>query len=139
MTEAAGAFMGDLDRKCAGRGERVAAWVEDHLRHSRSTSRELAFRLRAEPRDLTRLLAERTCGSRLEDRLAAYFGWTFVEAVFAPVVPDPLQLLEREVERERAEMAAREARLEALRASRRPAAPGAARAHHPQAGLGHAR
>lgn len=103
-----------------GRGERVAAWVDDYMALHKLALGELAFRIRADKRDLRRLLNERTCGSRLEDALAAYFGWQFIEAVFTPVVgADPVTALEREIERERAEIAAREERLERLRSADR--------------------
>lgn len=79
---------------------------------------ELSFRIRADKRDLRRLLNEQTIGWRLDERLAAYFGDDFVEAMYRPVIgPTGSQRL-RELERERSEIAAREARL----ASRREAA-----------------
>ena len=102
------------------RGERVASWVEDYLNRHGLGAGELAFRTRSDKRDLQRLITDRSCGSRLEDRLAAYFGWMFVEAVFAPVIGgDPIETLEKELERERSEIAARELRLERLRAVHR--------------------
>ncbi len=103
-----------------GRGERVATWVEDYLRQHGLAVGELSFRLRADKRDIRRLLNERSCGSRLEDALAAYFGWPFIEAVFTPVVgADPVAALEQEIERERAEIAARERRLARMRSADR--------------------
>jgi hypothetical protein len=99
------------------RGERVAAFVDDYMRtHPGLTVGELAFRLRADKRDLQRLIRDRSCGWRLEDALAAYFGDLFVEAVFRPVVGDGPSRRERELERERAEIAARRERLERERA-----------------------
>lgn len=107
------------DRKPA-RGERVAAWVEDYMRGHGLAIGELAFRIRGDKRDVRRLLNDRSCGSRLEDALAAYFGWSFVEAVFTPVVgADPVAALEQEIARERAEIAAREERLARLRSADR--------------------
>jgi len=102
------------------RGERVAAWVEDYMRIHGLAIGELAFRIRGDKRDIRRLLNDRSCGSRLEDALASYFGWPFVEAVFTPVVgADPVAALEKEIERERAEIAAREERLARLRSADR--------------------
>jgi hypothetical protein len=104
------------------RGERVAAYVEAYLRaHEGLSLGELAFRLRADKRDMRRLLNERSCGWRLEDALAAYFGPDFVDAVFAPVCGSGPSLRERELERERAEIAARRERLERDRAARQMA------------------
>ena len=110
------------------RGERVAAWVEDYIRVQRSSVSEVAFRIRQDKRDLQRLLDIRSCGHRLEDALAAYFGWPFVEAVMAPVIDTTI---EAEIAKERAEIAAREDRIShLLRASQghRPAP----RLVHPQ-------
>lgn len=99
------------------RGERVATYVEDYMRvHPGLALGELAFRLRADKRDLRRLLNDRSCGWRLEDALAGYFGDDFVEAVFRPVVGNRR---EKELERERAEIAARSERLQRDRAERR--------------------
>lgn len=97
------------------RGERVAAYVEAYLTARRGLSLgELAFRLHADKRDLQRLLRDRSCGFRLEDSIAAYFGRDFGEAVFGPLWGDgPSQRLQ-EIERERAEISAREGRLERL-------------------------
>lgn len=95
------------------RGERVAGYVESYLsNHSGLTLGELSFRLRADKRDLQRLIRDRSCGWRLEDALAAYFGPDFVDAVFAPVVGDGPSRREIELAREIAEMAARRQRLE---------------------------
>lgn len=102
------------------RGERVAAYLDDYLNHQRGLSiSELAFRLKADKRDLQRLLRDRSCGWRLEDRLAAYFGDDFIEHVFRPVIGTGPSRREAELERERAEIAARRARLERDRAARR--------------------
>lgn len=108
------------------RGERVAGYVEAYLRaHPGLSPGELAFRLRADKRDLQRLLRDRSCGPRLEDALAAYFGRDFGEAVFGALWGDGPSIREKELDRERAEMAARRERLERLRASDRSFAPGA--------------
>jgi hypothetical protein len=102
------------------RGERVAAYVADYLEARAGLSLgELAFRLNADKRDLQRLLRDRSCGWRLEDALAAYFGDDFVDAVFRPVIGAGPSLREIELERERIEIAARKARLERERAERR--------------------
>lgn len=95
----------------AHRGERVAAWVADYLAVQKCTVAEVAFRIRQDRRDLQRLIETKSCGHRLEDALAAYFGWPFVEAVMAPVIDNSI---EAEIARERAEIAAREERLSRL-------------------------
>lgn len=102
------------------RGERVATYVEGYLReHAGLSVGELAFRLRADKRDLRRLLNDRSCGWRLEDALAAYFGPVFVDAVFAPVCGSGPSIREKQLEREIAEMAAKRERLERDRADDR--------------------
>jgi hypothetical protein len=102
------------------RGERVAKYVEAYLEACRGLSLgELAFRLQADKRDLQRLVRDRSCGWRLEDALAAYFGDDFVDAVFRPVIGAGPSIRERELERERIEIAARKARLDKERAARR--------------------
>lgn len=94
------------------RGERVARYVDEYLAVHRGLSLgELAFRLRVDKRDLGRLLRDRSCGWRLEDALAAYFGPTFVDEVFTPLFPSGRSIRELELERERAEIAARYERL----------------------------
>lgn len=99
------------------RGERVATFVEEYLRfHPGLSLGELAFRLRADKRDLQRLVRDRSCGARLEDSLAGYFGREFGEAVFGPLWGDGPSRREKELERERAEIAARRERLERQRA-----------------------
>jgi hypothetical protein len=102
------------------RGERVAAYVEAYLAAHRGLSLgELSFRLRADKRDVQRLLRDRSCGARLEDSLAAYFGRDFGEAVFGPLWGCGPSIRERELEGERAAIAARRERLERLRTERR--------------------
>ena len=93
------------------RGERVAGWVLDYMKAQGCTASEVAFRIRQDKRDVQRLLDLKSCGPRLEDALAAYFGWPFVEAVMAPVIESSI---EAEIARERAEIAAREERLSRL-------------------------
>lgn len=117
-------LLGFTDRNAAlpTRGARVAAYVAEYLDAHRGLSNgELAFRLKVDKRDLRRLLAERSCGWRLEDALAAYFGPDFVDAVFAPVIGTGPSIRERELDRERAEIAARRERLERDREARRVA------------------
>lgn len=102
------------------RGERVAKYVEDYLDvHKGLSLGELSFRLKVDKRDLQRLIRDRSCGWRLEDALAAYFGDDFVEAIFRDIVGSGPAQRERELERERAEIAARRERLERERADRR--------------------
>ena len=99
------------------RGERVASYVEDYLNyHSGLSLGELAFRLKADKRDLQRLIRDRSIGHALEDALAAYFGREFGEAVFGDLWGNGASKRERELDRERAELAARRERLERLRA-----------------------
>lgn len=106
------------------RGERVAAYVDAYIvRHRGLSVGELAFRLRVDKRDLGRLLRDRSCGWRLEDALAAYFGPDFVEAVFSAVLGSGPSIRERELERERAEIEARHQQLERLRAARQAVVP----------------
>jgi hypothetical protein len=100
----------------AHRGERVARWIADYLSAQRCSVGELAFRIQQDKRDLQRLLDVKSCGHRLEDALAAYFGWPFVEAVMAPVIDNTI---EAEIARERAEIAAREDRLARLERARK--------------------
>lgn len=117
MAEHATGIMDRNSNEPASRGERVAAYVDAYLRaHSGLSLGELAFRLRSDKRDLQRLLRDRSCGWRIEDQLAAYFGDDFVEAVFRPVIGDGPSRRERDLERERAEIAARRERLERDRA-----------------------
>lgn len=117
----------DKNDTVPARGERVALYIEAYLRtHPGLSLGELAFRLRADKRDLRRLLDQRSVGHRLEENIAAYFGDDFVEHVWRPVVGDGPSRRERELERERAEIAARRERLERDRAQCRrfrPAAP----------------
>lgn len=101
----------DKNDTVPARGERVASYVEAYLKtHPGLSLGELAFRLRADKRDLRRLLNDRSVGHRLEDALAAYFGADFVDALF-PMARGP-SAREQELERERAEVAARRERLE---------------------------
>lgn len=110
----------DQNSNVPARGDRVARYVEDYLRtHQGLALGELAFRLHADKRDLQRLIRDRSCGWRLEDALAAYFGPDFVDAVFAPVIGDGPSIRERELDRERAAIAARRERLERERQTHR--------------------
>lgn len=129
------ALAGFMDQKVTfpDRGERVALWVEKHMQTAGLGLTELAFRVGADKRDLQRLLRERSCGHRLEDRLAAHFRWDFVEQVMTPVIgADPLTAREAELETRMAEAAAIHARLErerAVRAAHGPGDAGRDRAH----------
>ena len=114
-----------IDQKVSERprGERVARFVEEYLNHHAGLSLgELAFRLRANKRDLQRLLRDRSVGHSLEDALAAYFGPIFGEAVWGELWQAGPSKREKELERERVELAARRERLERLRAADREAA-----------------
>jgi len=105
------------------RGERVADFVDDYLQHHGGLSiSELAFRLRADKRDLQRLLRDHSVGHALEDACAAYFGPIFGEAVWGGLWGSGPSKRERELEQEKAELAARRERLERLRAEDREAA-----------------
>ena len=105
----------------AHRGERVAAWVCDYLATQKCSVAELAFRIRQDRRDVQRLIDNKSCGHRLEDAFAAYFGWVFVRAVMAPVIDNSI---EAEIAREKAEIAAREERLARLYRARDVGRPG---------------
>lgn len=119
MTAATVGFMDKKD-STPSRGSRVAAYVETHMRRRGLGIGELAFAAGVDKRDLRRLLTEQSCGWRLEDALAAFFGWDFTHAVMTPVHgADHLTALEVEIERERNEIAARENRLARLRSARR--------------------
>lgn len=116
---------GCIDQKVnvPARGERVAAFVEDYLHHHAGLSLgELAFRLRADKRDLQRLLRDRSVGFALEDALAGYFGPIFGQAVWGDLWGAGPSQRERELERERVELAARRERLERRRSADREAA-----------------
>lgn len=98
------------------RGERIAAYVDDYLTVRRGmTLGELAFALRADKRDLQRLLREKSCGPRLEEDLHQYFGREFGEAIFGHLWGDGPSRRERDLERQRAEHAARRERIESER------------------------
>jgi hypothetical protein len=115
MTELAMGFSDQKSRLPDLRGVRVAQWVRDYMRREGCSAAEVAFRIRQDKRDVYRLLEAESCGHRLEDALAAYFGWAFVRAVMAPVIDNSL---EAEIARERAEIAAREERLARLERAR---------------------
>jgi hypothetical protein len=111
MTELAVGFSREKHTLPERRGQRVAHWVETYIEVQGCSLSEVAFRIRQDKRDLERLLSQRSCGHRLEDALAAYFGWPFVEAVMAPVIDNSIEV---EIAKERAEIAAREERLARL-------------------------
>jgi len=120
-----GAVVGFTSKKVTvpGRGERVAAYVESYLTSHKGLSLgELAFRLRADKRDLQRLIRDRSVGHALEDALAAYFGRDFGEAVWGELWGRGASKREQELSREIAQLAARRERLERLRAADREAA-----------------
>lgn len=104
------------------RGERVAAFVEDYLAvHKGLSLGELAFRLKADKRDLQRLVRDRSVGHNLEDNLHAYFGRIFGEAIYGDLWGAGPSKRERELELEKANLAARRERLERERAADRQA------------------
>ena len=106
------------------RGERVAMWVAAKLKGSGMTVGELAFQANVDKRDLQRLLRDHSCGWRLEDDLAAFYGWDFTEAVMTPVHgADPTTARERELEQRLAQAAALHERIERERAVRTAVAP----------------
>lgn len=106
----------DQNSKVPGRGERVAAYVEDYLNyHGGLSISELAFRLRADKRDLQRLVRDHSIGHALEDALHAYFGVDFGHAIYGDLWGSGPSKREKELDRERAELAARRERLERLR------------------------
>jgi hypothetical protein len=110
----------DQNSNVPDRPERVATYVAEYLAAHRGLSLgELAFRLNADKRDLQRLIRDRSCGHRLEDKLAAYFGDDFVEAVFRPVVGSGPSRRQQELDRERAEIQARHDRLHRDRQARK--------------------
>lgn len=111
MTGLAMGFSGEKATFPDHRGARVARWVEDYIRAQKCSIAEVAFRIRQDRRDVQRLLDTQSCGHRLEDALAAYFGWPFVDAIMAPVIDNSI---EAEIARERAEIAAREERIARL-------------------------
>lgn len=113
----------DRNLTVPGRGERVASFVESYLRlHPGLTPGELCVCLKADKRDLERLLRDRSVGHRLEDRLAEYFGQIFIDALFPPEHFGGRAVRERELLRELAEIEARNRRAERERAERRAAA-----------------
>lgn len=112
MTELKLGFSFESD-SIPARGERIARWVEDHMRETGVSVGELAFRIGADKRDVRRLLSGRSCGPRLNDSLEATFAHDFMDAVAAPLLGgDRLTVLEREIASERAKIAALDARLD---------------------------
>lgn len=115
MTEVAVGFLGNSPRLSEHLGERVSVWLRD----GGYTAGTLVLKTGLDKRDAQRVL-DGSCGTRAWDRLSATFGWAFVEAIMTPVVgDDPITAREKELTRERVEIAAREARLERLRAATR--------------------
>lgn len=110
-------------------GERAAKYVEGYLAvHGGLDLHQLAWRLKADKRDLQRLVRERSVGLRLLEKLFAYFGDDCRDAVFPP---RRISIRELELERERAEIAARSERLDRDRAARRAARPEVGPAERP--------
>lgn len=119
-------------------GERAAKYVEDYLAvHGGLDLHQLAWRLTADKRDLQRLIRERSVGLRLLEKLFAYFGDDCRDFVFPP---RRISIREVELERERAEVAARNERLIRDRAAFREALPASSpdlRRAHDQARSSH--
>lgn len=120
MAEAMFGIMDRSDRVSrAPRGARVAAATRQFMEARGLGIGELAFAAQVDKRDLRRLLNDESCGHRLEDDLAAYFGWDFTEHVMSAVHgADPLTARESELARQLAEAAALQARIERERAVR---------------------
>ena len=93
-----------------------------YLHHDGLSLGELAFRLRADKRDLQRLIRDRSIGEPLESALHAYFGKTFGVAIYGDLWGSGPSNREKELAREQAELAARRERLERLREDDRQAA-----------------
>ena len=122
--ELAVGFTDRNDRKPA-RGERIARWLESYMHAYGLSVGEVAFRVKADKRDIRRLLVDRSCGPRLNDDLEAAFGWDFIEEVATPVVgADPITAREKAIEETLAAAAALNARLERDRAARAAARSG---------------
>lgn len=106
------------------RGERIARWVEDYMAEHGLGVGEIAFRVKADKRDVRRLLSDRSCGPRLNDDLEAAFGWDFVEQVATPVIgADPITAREQAIEQRLSQAAALHALVERDRAVRTAASP----------------
>lgn len=121
MTEVALGFSREKTTVPAHRGERIAAWLRARIKAEKVSAAEIAFRIQQDRRDVQRLLDTNSCGHRLEDALAAHFGWPFVRAVMAAVIDNAI---EAEIAREQAEIAAREDRLARLYRARDEGRPG---------------
>jgi len=123
------ALVGITDRsdRYPARGERIALWLDRYMRDTGLSVGEVAFKIKADKRDVRRLLSDRSCGPRLNDALEEAFGWDFIEQVATPVVgADPMTARERELERRLADAAALHARVEREHAIRKGGAPSAA-------------
>ncbi len=95
-------------------GERVRGFLEQ----LRLSEKELAMKAKIDVRT-ARSAKEGSCGPLTFDALARAFGWDFIEQVMTPCVgADPLSAREAELERQMAEVAAVDARLERERAAR---------------------
>lgn len=93
--------------------------VRDFLTTLGLTEKELSMRVGIDLRT-ARSAKEGSCGPHTFDAMSRAFGWDFIEFVMTPVVgADPITAREREIENERKEIAAREARLDRARAARR--------------------
>lgn len=94
-------------------GERIALWAKAR----NLGTKEIAMKARLDVRT-ARAVLEGGAGGQVFDRLSEAYGWDFIEHVMTPVVgADPITAREREIEHERREIAAREARLQRLRAA----------------------
>jgi hypothetical protein len=106
-------FVGEHPR-VSGLGARVAAW----LKAQRLTAQGVVLKTGLDKRDAQRVL-DGSCGPRAFDRLAAAYGWDFVEAVMTPAIgADPITAREAELATRQAEAAAIHARLQRERAAR---------------------
>lgn len=118
MNRFAVGFMGESDQ-LPGFGRRVGDVLQAHMRARLMGVGEVALIVKADKRDIRRLLTEGTCGPRLWDSLAAAFGWDFVEAVMSPAIgADPITAREQELAQHEAQIAALHARLERERKAR---------------------
>ncbi len=101
------------------RGERIAAWLEDYRIRFGMTVNELAFRAGVDARELRRVINEKTCGPRLNDKLEIAFGHEFVDGIALATAGDRIASLEREIAHERANIVGKEAQLAREKALRR--------------------
>lgn len=93
-------------------GKLAAEYISNYLAaRGGLTVGELAFRLNVDKRDLQRLVREESCGLRLMRSIAFHFGDDFIEYVWRPIIGDGPSRRQRELDNERAEIAARAERL----------------------------